>query len=178
MKLHELQIAYLCTGRQSERDAVTGALRQPAGRDGCWTNHDAGLDCKRQQSLVETSGIALSPQGETLYAGGNYDNAVTGFERRHGKLRMLPGREACVSQTGALPNYFGDSAVWWGLFLVSASAWPGVFTLLSPIAMTYFLVFATGARLLERGMEKRPGYREYQQRTSYFLPRPPKRAGK
>ncbi|OZE32041.1 hypothetical protein CH256_06525 [Rhodococcus sp. 05-2254-6] len=76
------------------------------------------------------------------------------------------------------PNYFGDSAVWWGLFLVSASAWPGVFTFLSPIAMTYFLVFATGARLLERSMEKRPGYREYQQRTSYFLPRPPKRAGK
>ncbi len=72
------------------------------------------------------------------------------------------------------PNYFGDSAVWWGLFLVSASAWPGVFTLLSPMAMTYFLVFATGARLLERSMEKRPGYREYQQRTSYFLPRPPK----
>lgn len=76
------------------------------------------------------------------------------------------------------PNYFGDSAVWWGLFLVSASAWPGVFTLLSPIAMTYFLVFATGARLLERSMEKRPGYREYQQRTSYFLPRPPKQHSK
>jgi steroid 5-alpha reductase family enzyme len=76
------------------------------------------------------------------------------------------------------PNYFGDSAVWWGLFLVSASAWPGVFTLLSPVAMTYFLVFATGARLLERSMEKRPGYREYQQRTSYFLPRPPKRQSK
>ncbi len=72
------------------------------------------------------------------------------------------------------PNYFGDSAVWWGLFLVAASAWPGVLTILSPIAMTYFLVFATGARLLERSMEKRPGYREYQQRTSYFLPRPPK----
>ncbi|OZD64002.1 DUF1295 domain-containing protein [Rhodococcus sp. 06-1460-1B] len=76
------------------------------------------------------------------------------------------------------PNYFGDSAVWWGLFLVSASAWPGVFTILSPVAMTYFLVFATGARLLERTMEKRPGYREYQQRTSYFLPRPPKRQSK
>ena len=76
------------------------------------------------------------------------------------------------------PNYFGDSAVWWGLFLVSASAWPGVFTILSPVAMTYFLVFATGARLLERSMEKRPGYREYQQRTSYFLPRPPKRQSK
>ncbi|AYJ51837.1 DUF1295 domain-containing protein [Rhodococcus sp. P1Y] len=71
------------------------------------------------------------------------------------------------------PNYFGDALVWWAIFLVSASAWPGVATLLSPIAMTYFLVFATGARLLERSMAERPGYREYQRRTSYFLPMPP-----
>ncbi|HEV7146281.1 MAG TPA: DUF1295 domain-containing protein [Pedococcus sp.] len=73
------------------------------------------------------------------------------------------------------PNYFGDSCVWWGIYLVSASAWPGVLTVLSPVAMTYFLVFATGARLLERHMAERPGYAEYQQRTSYFLPRPPRR---
>ena len=31
-------------------------------------------------------------------------------------------------------------------------------------------------RSLERHMAERPGYREYQQRTSYFLPRPPKRS--
>jgi steroid 5-alpha reductase family enzyme len=72
------------------------------------------------------------------------------------------------------PNYFGDSCVWWGIWLVAASAWPGVLTVLSPVAMTYFLVFATGARLLEKHMAERPGYAEYQQRTSYFLPRPPR----
>ena len=72
------------------------------------------------------------------------------------------------------PNYFGDSCVWWGLFLVAASAWPGVLTVLSPVAMTYFLVFATGARLLERHMAQRPGYAAYQRRTSYFLPLPPR----
>jgi len=71
------------------------------------------------------------------------------------------------------PNYFGDACVWWGIFIVAASAWPGVVTVLSPIAMTYFLVFATGARLLEKSMAKRPGYSEYQQRTSYFFPLPP-----
>lgn len=73
------------------------------------------------------------------------------------------------------PNYFGDACVWWGIWLVAASAWPGVLTVLSPVAMTYFLVFATGARLLEKHMAQRPGYAEYQQRTSYFLPRPPRR---
>jgi steroid 5-alpha reductase family enzyme len=73
------------------------------------------------------------------------------------------------------PNYFGDACVWWGIFLVAASAWPGVLTVLSPAAMTYFLVFATGARLLERTMMQRPGYPEYAARTSMFLPRPPRR---
>jgi steroid 5-alpha reductase family enzyme len=73
------------------------------------------------------------------------------------------------------PNYFGDACVWWGIFLVAASAWPGVLTILSPVVMTYFLVFATGARLLEETMMKRPGYPEYAARTSMFVPLPPRR---
>lgn len=73
------------------------------------------------------------------------------------------------------PNYFGDACVWWGIWLIAADSWPGVLTVLSPAAMTYFLVFATGARLLERTMMKRPGYPEYAARTPMFLPRPPRR---
>jgi steroid 5-alpha reductase family enzyme len=73
------------------------------------------------------------------------------------------------------PNYFGDACVWWGIWLVAASAWPGVLTVLSPAAMSYFLVFATGARLLEQTMMKRPGYPEYAARTSMFVPLPPKK---
>lgn len=72
------------------------------------------------------------------------------------------------------PNYFGDFTVWWGLYLVAASAWPGVLTVLSPLAMAFFLIVVTGGRLLEKEMAKRPGYPEYQQRTSFFIPRPPK----
>ena len=73
------------------------------------------------------------------------------------------------------PNYFGDACVWWGIWLVAASAWPGVLTIPSPVVMTYFLVFATGAKLLEETMMKRPGYPEYAARTSMFVPLPPKR---
>jgi steroid 5-alpha reductase family enzyme len=50
-----------------------------------------------------------------------------------------------------------------------------VLTVPSPVVMTYFLAFATGARLLESQMAKRPGYAEYMDRTSMFLPRPPRR---
>lgn len=73
------------------------------------------------------------------------------------------------------PNYFGDSCVWWGVWLVSVAAWPGVLTFVSPVTMTYFLVFATGARLLEQHMSKRPGWDEYAARTSMFFPLPPRR---
>lgn len=68
------------------------------------------------------------------------------------------------------PNYFGDACVWWGTYVVAASAWPGATTLLSPVVMTYFLVRVTGVRLLEQRMSGRPGYAEYRARTSAFLP--------
>lgn len=76
------------------------------------------------------------------------------------------------------PNYFGDACVWWGIWLAGAAStgWlPALLTLPAPVAMTYFLAFATGARLLERSMMRRPGYPEYAERTSMFFPLPPKR---
>jgi len=76
------------------------------------------------------------------------------------------------------PNYFGDAAVTWGLWLVGGlgSGWlVGLATVVAPIAMTYFLVYATGARLLEQTMMQRPGYPEYAARTSMFIPLPPRR---
>lgn len=73
------------------------------------------------------------------------------------------------------PNYFGDACVWWGIFLVAAERWPGVLTILSPVAMTYLLVAKTGKALLEWSMQRsKPGYADYVARTSGFVPLPPR----
>lgn len=72
------------------------------------------------------------------------------------------------------PNYFGDAAVWWGLWLVTIAGWVSLATVLSPVLMTYFLVYATGARPTEKLMAGRPGFDEYCSRTSFFIPRPPR----
>jgi steroid 5-alpha reductase family enzyme len=72
------------------------------------------------------------------------------------------------------PNYFGDAAVWWGLWMVTITGLPSLSTVLSPVAMTYFLVYATGARLTERIMADRQGFREYRSRASFFVPLPPR----
>lgn len=72
------------------------------------------------------------------------------------------------------PNYFGDATVWWGLWLITIAGWVSLATVLSPVLMSFFLVYATGARLTERIMRDRPGFAEYCARTSFFVPRPPK----
>jgi steroid 5-alpha reductase family enzyme len=72
------------------------------------------------------------------------------------------------------PNYFGDSVVWDGAWLAAAASSPGAWTVLAPAAMSYLLIFATGAKRTEARMQERPGYRDYQQRVAIFFPRPPK----
>jgi steroid 5-alpha reductase family enzyme len=74
------------------------------------------------------------------------------------------------------PNYFGDACAWWGISLVSFAAWPGIITVLSPLAMTWLLAKGTGKPLLEKDMSsRRPGYADYVRRTSGFVPLPPRR---
>jgi steroid 5-alpha reductase family enzyme len=72
------------------------------------------------------------------------------------------------------PNYFGESLIWWGVFLVAASVPWGWTTVVSPILMTYFLLKVSGVPMLEEALaERREGYREYMERTSGFVPWPP-----
>jgi steroid 5-alpha reductase family enzyme len=72
------------------------------------------------------------------------------------------------------PNYFGDACVWWGLWLTSIASWLSLLTVLSPVLMTYFLVYATGAKLTEKYMRNRPDFAEYRSRTSFFVPMLPR----
>lgn len=73
------------------------------------------------------------------------------------------------------PNYFGDACLWFGLWLVAAQQWQGAATVLSPLAMAWFLSFKTGKPLLEAQMAAtKPGYADYMRRTSGFVPLPPR----
>lgn len=72
------------------------------------------------------------------------------------------------------PNYFGDSAQWWGYYLIAAAA-GGWWTVFSPALMTLLLLRVSGVALLEKTLETRPGYKEYIERTSAFVPWFPKK---
>lgn len=75
------------------------------------------------------------------------------------------------------PNYFGDATAWWGIGLVAASTLMGIVGLIAPALITWILVKVSGVPMVEHRMTKtRPGYQEYIQRTSSFVPRRPKAA--
>jgi steroid 5-alpha reductase family enzyme len=76
------------------------------------------------------------------------------------------------------PNYFGEACVWWGLWLMAlaAAGWAGAWSAVSPVLMTVLLLKVSGVHLLEKDIaDRRPGYREYIQRTNAFIPGPPRK---
>ena len=74
------------------------------------------------------------------------------------------------------PNYFGDACVWWGIALVAAETGVGAWGLIGAVVMNVLLLKVSGVALLERSLRKRkPEYQAYVDRTSAFVPLPPKR---
>lgn len=73
------------------------------------------------------------------------------------------------------PNYFGDFLVWWGIAIMALSSVASLFGVIGAVAMSVLLMRVSGVPMLEHSMAKRrPGYVEYQRRTSAFFPRPPR----
>jgi steroid 5-alpha reductase family enzyme len=73
------------------------------------------------------------------------------------------------------PNYFGESLMWWGIFLIALATPSGWWTAISPIIITLVLLKMTGVTLMEKAIvHTRPGYRDYISRTNAFLPWFPK----
>jgi steroid 5-alpha reductase family enzyme len=69
------------------------------------------------------------------------------------------------------PNYFGDAALWWGLYAIAAATPGGWLTVLSPALMTFLLLRVSGVTLLEQSLTaSKPGYRAYIARTPAFFP--------
>lgn len=74
------------------------------------------------------------------------------------------------------PNYFGECLMWWGVFLVTLATPGSLWSIVSPLTITFLLLRVSGVTLLEKTIvETRPEYREYQKRTSAFLPWFPKK---
>lgn len=73
------------------------------------------------------------------------------------------------------PNYFGESLVWIGFGIATITTQPfGVLSILSPCLITFLLLRVSGVPLLEKRWEGDPEWEAYKEKTSVFIPLPPR----
>ncbi len=142
-----------------------------------------GVSMCAQAGVLADAGAPLSPLGLAGIA-----ISLTGIlfetigDAQLDAFRADPANKGRVLDTGLWrytrhPNYFGDFACWWGIFLVAIAAGAPFWTIIGPLFLTFTLTRWSGAPMLEHSLKKhRPGYEDYIRRTSGFFPLPPKRA--
>lgn len=77
------------------------------------------------------------------------------------------------------PNYFGEILVWWGLAIYASfylENWIFVLSLISPVFITFMLLFVSGIPLLRKRWNKKWGndadYKKYIEQTRLLVPLP------
>jgi len=73
------------------------------------------------------------------------------------------------------PNYFGETVIWWGIFLMALSVKHGWSAIISPLLITFLLLRVSGVTMLEKKYKGNKDFEEYAKRTSAFIPWFPKR---
>ena len=130
------------------------------------TTKSSGLD------IINYVGIAIWLVGFFFQVVGDYQlkDFIANKKTKENRL-MTEGLWAYTRH----PNYFGESAMWWGIFLISFIELKSLFGIIGPITITFLLLFVSGVPMLEKRYEGRADYDEYKKRTSKFIPLPPKK---
>jgi steroid 5-alpha reductase family enzyme len=133
-----------------------------------------------QLGQFDTVGLeisALSWVGVGVWTVGFLFEAVGDWQLR--RFKANPQNRGRILEQGLWawtrhPNYFGDSTVWFGLYLIAAGTPLGIYGALGPLLLLFLLVRVTGKDLTEKLMlAKHPAYSDYVRRTSGFFPLPP-----
>lgn len=132
-----------------------------------------------QSSATPAQLTAADVAGTGIWLVGFVFEAVA--DAQLGAFRRSPDNAGKVLSTGLWrytrhPNYFGDSLIWWGIFVIATSVPGSWWSAVGPLLMTFLLVRVSGVTLLEKSLrDTRPGYADYVARTSAFFPWPPRR---
>lgn len=72
------------------------------------------------------------------------------------------------------PNYFGEVLLWWGIFIITLPLQNGFYGIISPLMITFLLLYVSGIPMLEAKYKGNAAFEAYKRRTSAFFPMPPK----
>jgi DNA-binding beta-propeller fold protein YncE len=91
------------------RNTTTGAISQPAGTAGC-VSEDGEGSCANGHALDAAFKVAVSPDGENVYAATQGSDSVVRFDRNTttGAIVQPPDSDGCISESGAGRCQDGD----------------------------------------------------------------------
>lgn len=69
------------------------------------------------------------------------------------------------------PNYFGEIMMWWGIFFMVFPLPYGYWFVISPLTITFLLVFVSGVPMLEKKYAGNPAFQEYKKHTPAIIPK-------
>jgi steroid 5-alpha reductase family enzyme len=92
----------------------------------------------------------------------------------------IPSKKGGVMTTGLWrysrhPNYFGEVTLWWGIYIIALSVPNGWLSIIGPLTITFLILKVSGIPMLEEGFRDNPDFQKYKQRTSAFIPLPPRK---
>lgn len=101
-------------------------------------------------------------------------------DRQLAIFKSDPANKGRIIQSGLWkytrhPNYFGEVTLWWGIFFLALSVplgWTGV---ISPLTITWLMLYVSGVPMLEKKYQDNPEFQDYARRTSKFIPRLPQK---
>ena len=120
--------------------------------------------------------------GLILWLAGFFFEAVG--DAQLARFKADPANKGRILDTGLWaytrhPNYFGETLMWWALFLIAAQIPGGLWSGVGPLVLIFLLLRVSGVRLTEATMGK--SYSDldrYKQRVSPFFPWPSQKAPK
>ncbi|MBI9113202.1 DUF1295 domain-containing protein [Maridesulfovibrio ferrireducens] len=128
-----------------------------------------------QSTFVRFS--CLDYLGLTIWLIGFYFQAVGDSQKS--TFKNNPANKGKIMQSGLWkytrhPNYFGESTMWWGIFIITLNIEHGLYAIFSPMIITFLLLFVSGIPLLEKKYDGNPEFQDYKESTIAFIPWFPK----
>lgn len=116
--------------------------------------------------------------GVAVWLAGFFFEAVADFQLR--RFKQNPENRGRIITSGLWkysrhPNYFGESVMWWGIFLIALKTPAGWLGIISPLTITLLLTMVSGVPLLEKKYRGQPEFEAYRSVTSAFFPLPPRK---
>jgi steroid 5-alpha reductase family enzyme len=123
----------------------------------------------------------LDAVGVGLWLAGFFFEAVGDFQLS--RFKKNPDNRGRIMTEGLWkftrhPNYFGEAAIWWGIFFIALSVRNGCAAVISPLTITFLLLKVSGVAMLEKRYAGNSEFAAYARRTSAFFPWFPKKTAR